>query len=66
MSTTAAGLTSEEAARRSAVQGPNCLPKRPRPSLLVQLLRQLTHLLADLLWVASAMALLAGMPELSR
>ena len=65
MSTTAAGLTSEEAARRSAVQGPNRLPKPPRPSLVAQLVRQLTHLLAILLWVAAAMALLAGMPELS-
>ncbi len=65
MSTTAAGLSTEEAARRSAAQGPNRLPKPPRPSLLVQLLHQLTHLLAVLLWVAAGFALLAGMPELS-
>ncbi len=65
MSTTAVGLSTEEAARRSAAQGPNRLPKPPRPSQLVQLLRQLTHLLALLLWVAAALALLAGVPELS-
>src|SRR5512139_1395662 len=65
MSTTAAGLSTEEAVRRSAAQGPNRLPKPPRPSLLVQLLHQLTHLLAVLLWVAAGFALLAGMPELS-
>jgi magnesium-transporting ATPase (P-type) len=65
MSTTAAGLSTEEAERRSAAQGPNRLPKPPRPSRLVELLRQLTHLLALLLWVAAALALLAGLPELT-
>jgi magnesium-transporting ATPase (P-type) len=63
--TTAAGLSTEDARRRSAVQGPNRLPKPPRPSLLAQLLRQLTHLLALLLWVAAALAVLAGLPELA-
>ena len=65
MSTTVNGLSSSEAARRSAAEGPNQLPRPPRPSLLRQFLRQLTHLLALLLWVAAALALVAGMPELT-
>ena len=65
MSATAAGLSTREAARRLAEEGPNQLPKPPRPSLVQQFLRQLTHLLALLLWVAAALALVAGMPELT-
>ena len=59
------GLTSVEAARRLARDGPNVLPGAPRPSPWRELARQLTHLLALLLWVASGLAVLAGMPSLA-
>ena len=53
MSLTAAGLSTEEAERRSATEGPNRLPRPPRPAPLRQLARQFPHLLAVLLWVAA-------------
>jgi calcium-translocating P-type ATPase len=65
VSVTAAGLSSAEAARRSAAEGPNRIPRPTRPSPLRELARQLTHLLAVLLWVAAALALLAGTPVLA-
>ena len=65
MSLTMAGLTSSEAERRLAHEGPNRLPQPPRPSPGVQLGKRLTHLLALLLWVAAALALLAEMPALT-
>jgi magnesium-transporting ATPase (P-type) len=61
----AAGLTSEEARRRLAEDGPNLLPEAARPHPLRELARQLTHMLALLLWVAAALALVAGVPELA-
>ena len=54
------GLTTAEASKRLAIEGPNQLPRARPPSALRLLGRQFTHLLAVLLWVASAMALLAG------
>ncbi|TFD14516.1 cation-transporting P-type ATPase [Cryobacterium sp. TMT2-10] len=59
------GLTSEEAARRLAQDGPNLLPRLARPSPLRELARQFTHLLALLLWAAAGLALLAGTPVLA-
>jgi magnesium-transporting ATPase (P-type) len=59
------GLTRQEAERRLATDGPNTLPEPPRPGPLTELARQLTHLLALLLWIAAVLALLAGMPSLS-
>ncbi|MBJ7356761.1 cation-transporting P-type ATPase [Nocardioides sp.] len=59
------GLTSTEAAERLRRDGPNLLPEPRRASSLRLLAAQLTHLLAVLLWVASGLALLAGMPELA-
>ncbi|MEZ5115885.1 MAG: cation-transporting P-type ATPase [Candidatus Nanopelagicales bacterium] len=59
------GLTSREAAARLARDGPNELPaSRPTPVPL-QLLRQVTHLFAVMLWVAAVLALIAGMPALA-
>jgi magnesium-transporting ATPase (P-type) len=60
-----AGLTSTEASRRLAEVGPNALPEgsRPRPWLL--LARQMTHFFAVMLWVAAALAVFAGMPQLA-
>jgi magnesium-transporting ATPase (P-type) len=59
------GLTSAEAAARLADNGRNILPEPSRPSPLRELARQLTHLLAVLLWIAAVLALLAGMAELA-
>ena len=60
----AAGLTSDEAARRLARDGPNVLPvARPTPAWR-RLASQLFHFFALMLWVAGAMAFVAGMPQL--
>lgn len=60
-----AGLTSREAAARLARDGRNTLPETMRVHWWIELARQLTHLLAVLLWVAAVLALLSGMPELA-
>jgi calcium-translocating P-type ATPase len=59
------GLTGEEAAARLARDGPNIMPSARRTPAVVLLLRQLVHFFALLLWCASGLALLAGMPELA-
>ena len=59
------GLTTAEASKRLAIDGPNQLPRARPPSALRLLGRQFTHLLAVLLWVASALALVAGQPPLA-
>jgi len=61
----ARGLTSTEARDRLARDGPNVIPEAVRRNLLREFGRQLTHLLALLLWVAVVLALLAGMPALA-
>ena len=58
------GLTSEEAARRLLVSGPNVLPARRRVPLLRRIFDQFIHFFALMLWVAGALAILAGMPQL--
>jgi Ca2+-transporting ATPase len=58
------GLSTSEARARLARHGPNELPSPPRPSALRELLRQVGHFMALLLWAAGALAFLAGMPEL--
>ncbi len=65
MTTTAVGLTSVEAAHRSARDGPNELPRLGRPSAWRTLLAQFAHFFAVMLWVAAGLAVLAGMPELA-
>ncbi|GAA1331496.1 cation-translocating P-type ATPase [Saccharothrix algeriensis] len=62
---TAVGLTSAEAARRLRADGPNTLPAGRGPHPVVLLLKQFAHFFALLLWVAAALAWVAGMPELS-
>ena len=62
--TAATGLTSTEAAARLATDGPNVLPPPPRPSLVKELGAQLFHFFALMLWVAGALALVAGMDAL--
>lgn len=68
MSTTSqmtAGLTSVEAARRLAQEGPNVLPVGRRVPTAALLLREMVHFFALLLWAAAGLALLAGMPQLA-
>ncbi|MDK9495966.1 cation-transporting P-type ATPase [Streptomyces katrae] len=58
------GLSSREAARRLAVYGPNEVRRTARTSILRELLRQLLHPLALLLWAAAALAFTASIPVL--
>ncbi|WP_345527719.1 cation-transporting P-type ATPase [Nocardioides endophyticus] len=58
-------MTTAEAERRRADDGPNELPDAASPTPVRLLVRQLTHLLAVLLWVAAGLALLAQMPSLA-
>ncbi|MFD5509054.1 cation-transporting P-type ATPase [Streptomyces sp. NPDC127051] len=53
------GLSSREAARRLAVYGPNEVRRTARASVPRELLRQLLHPLALLLWAAAALAFIA-------
>jgi magnesium-transporting ATPase (P-type) len=59
------GLTTRQVRERLAADGPNVLPAADRPHPVRELARQLTHLLALLLWLAAGLALLGGMPELA-
>ena len=63
--TTRAGLTDAEVEDRRLRDGFNELPETRGPHPWRLLLDQLTHLLAVLLWVAAALALLAGMPQIA-
>jgi len=63
--TPAQGLSAAEAAYRLRVDGPNILPVPAGPSPVVLLGRQLVHFFALLLWVAAALAAVAGMPQLA-
>ncbi|MBB4966929.1 cation-translocating P-type ATPase [Saccharothrix violaceirubra] len=62
---TTGGLTSAEAARRLRENGPNLLPAAGGTHPVVLLLKQFGHFFAILLWVAAALASVAGMPALS-
>ena len=59
------GLTSAEVGRRQAAQGPNRLPPPRTVPAWRKLLAQLVNFFAGMLWVASALALLAGLPALA-
>ncbi|MCA2189693.1 cation-translocating P-type ATPase [Nonomuraea cavernae] len=59
------GLTAAEAAAQLSADGPNALPSARRTPAVVLLLRQMAHFFALLLWGASVLALLAGMPQLA-
>ncbi|MDP3967816.1 MAG: cation-transporting P-type ATPase [Nocardioides sp.] len=65
LSTAPAGLAAAEVEARRARHGRNVLPTPKAPKAWRRLARQLTHLLAILLWVAAALALLAGTPALA-
>jgi magnesium-transporting ATPase (P-type) len=58
------GLTSPDAARRLATFGPNTLPEATGTPVWKRLLDQLTHFFAAMLWVAGALAIIGGLPEL--
>ncbi len=58
------GLTSAEAAAELARSGPNRLPPPSRPSAVQRLGKQLVHFFALMLWVASGLGFIAGLPEL--
>jgi len=59
------GLTTPDAERLLARYGPNVLPLARRPLAVLLLARQATHFFALMLWVASGLAWLAGMPPLA-
>ncbi|MBI1845012.1 MAG: cation-transporting P-type ATPase, partial [Actinobacteria bacterium] len=58
------GLTAVQAAERLKAEGPNRLPKAKSVSPWRQLLAQMTHFFAAMLWVAGGLAIVAGMPQL--
>ncbi len=58
------GLSSREAERRLAVYGANEVRRTTRTSILRELLRQLVHPLALLLWAAAALAFIADIDVL--
>ncbi|HET6875779.1 MAG TPA: cation-transporting P-type ATPase [Acidimicrobiales bacterium] len=60
----AGGLSSAEAGARLAREGPNVLPAGRVTAPWRQLLAQMTHFFAALLWVAAGLAALAGMVQL--
>ncbi|HET8526497.1 MAG TPA: cation-transporting P-type ATPase [Actinomycetota bacterium] len=62
--TTSDGLSTEEAAARFRLTGPNELPKAHGPGMVRQLLDQLFHFFALMLWVAAGLAFLGGLPQL--
>lgn len=59
------GLTSAEAAARLARTGPNTLPRPKRPSALRRLFGEVSRFFAVMLWVAAALALVGGLPQLA-
>jgi magnesium-transporting ATPase (P-type) len=58
------GLTSEEAAARLKQFGPHILPVRAATPAWRQLMAQLVHFFALMLWIAGVLAILAEMPQL--
>jgi magnesium-transporting ATPase (P-type) len=58
------GLSQEEASSRLSRAGPNELPRPRIRSLPRQLLDQLTHFFAVMLWIAAGLAVVGGMPQL--
>jgi magnesium-transporting ATPase (P-type) len=59
------GLTEVEARRRLRAHGANLLPAPRPPHPLGRLVAQVVHFFAVMLWIAAALALLAGMPNLA-
>ncbi|HEX5097174.1 MAG TPA: HAD-IC family P-type ATPase, partial [Acidimicrobiia bacterium] len=59
------GLTAAEAARRRAHDGPNRLPAPKARPVWRRLLSEFVHFFAIMLWIASALAIVAGLPQLA-
>ncbi|WP_434994726.1 cation-translocating P-type ATPase [Arthrobacter sp. Ld5] len=64
MTTTVAGLTTATAVRLLAEDGPNVLPQTATVPRWRAFAAQFTHFFAVMLWVAAALAFVAGMPQL--
>jgi calcium-translocating P-type ATPase len=60
----AAGLSSSQALDLLAAYGPNRIPEVAAAPAWRRFLMEFTHFFAALLWVAAALAFVAGMPEL--
>jgi P-type Ca2+ transporter type 2C len=58
------GLTQDEVDGRTARYGSNRLPRPEQPSVLVRFGRNFIHVMAVLLWIAGAVAFVAGLPQL--
>jgi magnesium-transporting ATPase (P-type) len=58
------GLSAIQAAARLAADGPNALPSPKAPTAGREFVREFTHFLALLFWVASGLAFVAGLPQL--
>ncbi|RJQ46125.1 MAG: cation-transporting P-type ATPase, partial [Gaiellales bacterium] len=58
------GLSPQEAAARLLRSGPNVLPRARGAGLFRQFLDKLIHFFALMLWAASALAFVGGMPQL--
>jgi calcium-translocating P-type ATPase len=63
-SQTHVGLTAAEVAERIARDGRNVLPVAPPVPLWRQLGNQFVHFFAIMLWIAGALAIVAGLPQL--
>jgi len=62
--TSASGLSREDVERRRNTYGPNVLPLPAQVPLWRRLLSQFVHFFAVMLWIAGALAIFAGMPQL--
>jgi calcium-translocating P-type ATPase len=65
VSSTPAGLSTREAQRRLQRYGPNALPQRSTRRWWRDLVKQFTHPLALLLWMAAALSAASGSTELA-
>jgi len=59
------GLSLEDVEIRKKKYGKNNIPKASVINPLKQLIKQFTHFMAMLLWIAGLLAIVAGMPELA-
>lgn len=59
------GLSKEAAEIRGTKYGKNTIPRASVINPLKQLIKQFTHFMAVLLWIAGFLAIIAGMPELA-
>lgn len=64
LDTTSAGLSSTQVDERLKLYGLNTIAKLAKKSLVKAFLANFVHLMAWLLWVAGALAFVAGMPQL--